>query len=257
MTAKPLLKIERLTVEVEGKRLLDGIDLVIRPGEIHVIFGPNGSGKSSLINTIMGIPPYRVIGGDIQFNGTSILSLPIDERARLGIGLAFQQSPTVADVSFAALSQAMGIDKEEAQKEAHTLGLLDHLARGLNAGFSGGERKRGELLQLLWQQPQLIMLDEPESGVDVESIQLLTATIARVFQKDLPIRERTVGGIIITHTGSILEELHATHGYVLVNGRLMCSGSPLEIFDQVKAHGFAACLQEARTEKRAYDFVRQ
>lgn len=256
MNGKPLLQIENLVVEVEGKRLLDGIDMEIREGEIHVVFGPNGSGKSSLIKAIMGLPPYRVTHGEIRFRGESILGLPIDERARLGVGLAFQQPPAVLDVSLSALGKALGIDKNRLDAEAAGLGMGGHINRGLNDGFSGGEQKRSELLQLLLQRPKLLLLDEPESGVDVDSLKLLTAVIERLFQRDLPIRERTIGGIIVTHTGSVLKHLHATRGYVLVNGRIMCSGAPLDIFDQISANGFGNCLAEGRVKENIHDFLK-
>ncbi len=256
MMTKPLLEIDGLTVEIGGKPLLHGVDLVVQPGEIHVIFGPNGSGKSTLIKTIMGLPPYEVAAGDIRFEGESILGLSIDERARVGIGLAFQQPPTVRDVSLATLGKALGIDPDALTNEASLLGLGGHLHRGLNDGFSGGEQKRSELFQLLLQRPRLVLLDEPESGVDVDSLKLITGVIERLFQRDLPIRDRTVGGIIVTHTGSILEHLHATRGYVLVDGRIMCSGAPLDIFDQISAHGFGNCLAEARAKERIHDFLK-
>ena len=252
MSNAPLLEIENLTVKIGAKPLLTGITLTVQPGEIHVIFGPNGSGKSTLIKTIMGLPPHTVTEGDIRFNGKSILGLPIDARARLGIGLAFQQPPTVRDVSLAALGKALKIDNEQLVMATDQLGLTDHLDRGLNDGFSGGEQKRSELLQLLLQRPRLVLLDEPESGVDVDSLKLLTSVVKRLFQKDIPIRDRTVGGIIVTHTGSILEHLHATRGYILIDGRITCSGAPLDIFDQISVHGFKNCLAGARMKEKTY-----
>ena len=256
MTETPLLEIDDLAVSIADEPLLSGINMTVQPGEIHVIFGPNGSGKSSLIKTIMGLPPYEVTAGDIRFDGESILGLSIDERARRGIGLAFQQPPAVRDVSLSALAKALKLDKERLAEAADSLGMRHHLDRGLNDGFSGGEQKRGELLQLLLQRPRLVLLDEPESGVDVDSLKLLRGVIERLFQRDLPIRERTVGGIIVTHTGSILEHLHATRGYVLVDGRIMCSGAPLDIFDQISKHGFGNCLAEARIKERIHDFLK-
>ena len=244
MNGKQFLEIKDLVVEVAGKRLLDGINMEICEGEIHVVFGPNGSGKSSLINTIMGLPSYCVTHGEIRFRGEPILDLSISERARLGISLAFQQPPTVSGVSLSALFKAMEIDGERIEELAKDLNMGEHLNRNINAGFSGGEMKRGEMLQLLAQKPELVLLDEPESGVDVDSIQLLTQITRRLFQKEIPIRERTTGGIIVTHTGSILEHLHANRGYVMINGRLMCSGAPLDIFTQIRRHGFGACIQE-------------
>lgn len=253
---KPLLEIENLTVVIDDAPLLSNVNMTIAAGEIHVVFGPNGTGKSSLIKAIMGLPPYRVMSGDIRFEGESILNLPIDERARLGIGLAFQQPPAVRDVPLSALGKALGIDAQRLDDEAARLGMEGHVNRGLNDGFSGGEQKRSELLQLLLQRPKLLLLDEPESGVDVDSLKLLTAVIERLFQRDLPIRERTVGGIIVTHTGSVLKHLHATRGYVLVNGHIMCSGSPLDIFDQISKNGFGNCLAEARIKEKIHDFLK-
>ena len=174
---KPLLEIENLTVAIDDEPLLSGVNLTVAPGEIHIVFGPNGTGKSSLIKAIMGLPPYRVTSGDVRFEGESILGLPIDERARLGVGLAFQQPPAVRDVSLSALSKALGIEKGKLDDEAAGLGMGGHINRGLNDGFSGGEQKRSELLQLLLQRPRLLLLDEPESGVDVDSLKLLTAVI--------------------------------------------------------------------------------
>ena len=253
---KPLLEIENLTVAIDDEPLLSGVNLTVAPGEIHIVFGPNGTGKSSLIKAIMGLPPYRVTSGDVRFEGESILGLPIDERARLGVGLAFQQPPAVRDVSLSALSKALGIEKGKLDDEAAGLGMGGHINGGLNDGFSGGEQKRSELLQLLLQRPKLLLIDEPESGVDVDSLKLLTAVIERLFQRDLPIRERTVGGIIVTHTGSVLKHLHATRGYVLVNGRIMCSGAPLDIFDQISANGFGNCLAEGRVKENIHDFLK-
>ena len=253
---KPLLEIENLTVAIDDEPLLSNVNMTVAPGEIHVVFGPNGTGKSSLIKAIMGLPPYRVVSGDIRFEGESILNLPIDERARLGIGLAFQQPPAVRDVSLLALGKALGIKDDVLKDEAEGLGMDAHIKRGLNDGFSGGEQKRSELLQLLLQRPKLILLDEPESGVDVDSLKLMTSVIERLFQRDLLIRERTVGGIIVTHTGSVLKHLHATRGYVLVNGKIMCSGAPLDIFDQISKHGFGNCLAEALMKEKIHDFLK-
>lgn len=242
----PLLQIVDLTVSLNGHPLLQEVNLTVEPGEIHVVFGPNASGKSSLIKTIMGLPPYVVTEGDIRFNGESIMDMSIDERARLGIGLAFQHPPTVRDVPLSALGQALGIDPEQLTEEAGRLEFDGHISRGLNDGFSGGEQKRSELLQLILQGPQLFLLDEPESGVDMDSLKLFSGVIRHLFQKELPIRKRTVGGLIVTHTGGILENVHATRGYVLVDGRILCSGAPLDILDQIAKYGFENCIAAAR-----------
>jgi Fe-S cluster assembly ATP-binding protein len=252
---KPLLEVDDLTVKIGGKRLLSGINLTVAPGEIHVVFGPNGSGKSTLIKAIMGLPPYMVTSGDIRFQGKSILGLEINERAGLGIGLAFQQPPAVRGVSLSVLGKALGLDVQRIDAAVSALEMDNHLERGLNDGFSGGEQKRSELLQLLLQQPKLVLLDEPESGVDVDSLKLLTGVIKRLFQKDIPILDRTVGGMIVTHTGSVLKHLHATRGYILIDGRITCSGVPLDIFDQISEHGFANCVAGAQAKEKTNDPV--
>jgi Fe-S cluster assembly ATP-binding protein len=203
----------------------------------------------------MGLPPYEVTSGDILFEGKSILDLAINERAKLGIGLSFQQPPAVRGVSLSVLGKALGLDQKRIETEVAALDMNSHVERGLNDGFSGGEQKRSELLQLLLQRPKLLLLDEPESGVDVDSLKLLTNVIKKLFQKDIPIVERTVGGIIVTHTGSVLQHLHATRGYILIDGGITCSGVPLDIFDQISEHGFADCLAGAHAKEKTNDSV--
>ncbi len=249
--SQPLLELVDLHVSVEGKRLLHGVDLAIRPGEVHVIFGPNGSGKSTLIHTIMGLPAYKVERGDIRFEGRSILQMAVDERARLGIGLSFQNPPVVSGVSLGTLLKVMGAGGEVLERYAEELRMDAHLERGLNAGFSGGEMKRSELLQLMVQQPKLVLLDEPESGVDIDSIGLLSGVMRTLFERHLPIRERRRSGIVVTHTGTILERLNADRGYVLIGGKIMCSGPPLEILSTLKREGFHRCILEWRREQGA------
>ncbi len=250
MSERPLLEIDGLSVQVGEERLLDGVGLQLRRGEIHVVFGPNGSGKSSLLSAIMGLPPYHITAGEIRFEGESIVDWTPAERARRGIGLSFQHPPNVEGVPLRTLIAAMG-DTGELEERASRLQLGDHLDRDVNVGYSGGERKRSELLQLWMQAPEVVLLDEPESGVDVDSIERLTAVARLLFDKDRPIRERRRAGIIVTHTGTILERLHANHGYVMIDGRLICAGAPLEIFDQIKRHGFEGCIAEARGDRGA------
>jgi Fe-S cluster assembly ATP-binding protein len=245
-----LLEIKNLTVEVGGKRLLRGLDMTVCEGETHVVFGPNGSGKTTLVNAIMGLPEYKVTKGDILFKGDSILDWNLTARAKAGIGLAFQHPPVVEGVSLGVLLESI-VPKEKTSKEiAKKTGMEDYLDREVNVGFSGGERKKDELLQLMAQCPQLVMFDEPDSGVDVDSIKLMVNIIRKLLQKNKPIRERKNSGIIVTHSGVILEAIHADKGYVLVNGKLLCSGPPLDIFDQVKNFGFERCLKEARESEK-------
>ncbi len=241
-----LLEVQNLTVEVGDKRLLQGIDLVIREGETHIIFGPNGSGKTTLVNAIMGLPEYKVVDGDILYKGDSILEWNLTRRAKAGIGLAYQHPPVVEGVTLGLLLKTMVPDKKTSEEIARKVHMEDYLEREVNVGFSGGERKKDELLQLLAQSPQLVMFDEPDSGVDVDSIKLMVGIIRRLLEKNKPIRERKNGGIIVTHSGMILEQLHADKGYVIVDGRMLCSGPPLDIFDQIKKFGFERCIKEAR-----------
>lgn len=245
-----LLEVKNLSVKAEDIQLLYNVDLNVRRGEIHVVFGPNGSGKSSLVNTIMGLPNYKVISGDIKFKGKSILDLDLSERANLGIGLAFQHSPVVEGVSLDALIRAISKNKKSVDKITEETYLKEHLSRDVNVGFSGGERKRGELLQLLAQSPELIMFDEPDSGVDVESLGLIVKIIKKLMQKDILIKDRKNSGIIVTHSGDILKGVHANIGYVMINGRIVCSGAPLDIFDHIKTNGFGQCEREAKKFKK-------
>jgi len=246
-----LLEIKNLVVEVEGKCLLRGLDMVIEEGETHVVFGPNGSGKTTLVNAIMGLPEYKVVEGEILFKGDSILDWNLTRRAKAGIGLAFQHPPVVEGVSLGVLLKTMVPDKKTSEEIARKINMEDYLEREVNVGFSGGERKKDELLQLMAQAPQFVMFDEPDSGVDVDSIKLMVKIMRKLLQKNKPIRERKNSGIIVTHSGVILEEIHADKGYVIVDGKLLCSGPPLDIFDQVKNYGFERCIKEARESEKA------
>ncbi|MBC7337911.1 MAG: ATP-binding cassette domain-containing protein, partial [Clostridia bacterium] len=177
--------------------------------------GPNGSGKTSLLGAIMGFARYRVVSGKIYFQGEDITTWPIDARARLGIGLSFQRPPTVRGVTTRQLVGVCGRGQVEVEALAEELNFRDFLDRDVNLGFSGGELKRSELLQLLAQDPQLVLLDEPESGVDLENIALIGRVINRLLERDVVHREgksqreirrgRRKAGLVITHTGYILD----------------------------------------------------
>ncbi|MCH3913721.1 MAG: ATP-binding cassette domain-containing protein [Acidaminococcaceae bacterium] len=168
-----MLKIEHLSVEAEGREILHDINLHIRPGEVHVLFGPNGTGKSTLISTIMGFGQYKITAGKIYFKGEDITHMPIFDRAKLGIGVMIQRPPTIKGLSLRQMVNLCGDTKEETEMMAKWMRLDHFLDRSVNEGFSGGEIKRSELLQLMAQKPDLLLLDEPESGVDVENIALV------------------------------------------------------------------------------------
>ncbi len=225
-----MLEIRNLTVEVEGKKVLQGLDLEVGEKERHVLFGPNGSGKTSLVLTILGFPQYKVVSGSIRFDGVELLGKSIDERARLGLAVAFQKPPAVRGVRLGDILQYLG-------GEGGLLSLLnlseDFLARELNVGFSGGEMRRTEVLQVLAQKAKLAFFDEPDSGLDVENLE----TVGRAINEFL--RERS--GIIITHMGHILRHVQVDFAHVLLNGRIACSGSPSKILAQILKEGYKWC----------------
>ena len=248
-----MLKIDDLQVTLEDKEILKHIDLEIYPGETHVLFGPNGSGKTSLLMTIMGYPQYKVVAGKIIFKGKDITHMSINERARMGIGMSYQRPPTINGLKtrqMVKLCAAHEVDENDLAKQVNFEQFLD---RDVNAGFSGGEIKRSELLQLMAQNPDLMLFDEPESGVDMENISLVGKTISSLLQKDLLTienktrmqakLERTKMGLIITHTGYILEYVAADKGQVLYDGILSCTNNPREILDCIEESGYEECVR--------------
>jgi Fe-S cluster assembly ATP-binding protein len=248
-----MLRIEDLQVKLGDKEILKHIDLEILPGETHVLFGPNGSGKTSLLMTIMGYPQYRVTGGKILFKGKDITYAPINERARLGIGMSYQRPPTIHGVKTRQMVEICAGGDVDTEQLAKQVNFYDFLDRDINAGFSGGEIKRSELMQLLAQKADLMLFDEPESGVDLENISLIGNTISSLLQRDLASdpkktkkalrAERTKMGLIITHTGFILDYLTADKGQMLFNGILTCSSQPREIFRCISEVGYEECVR--------------
>jgi len=239
-----LMEIRGLVVAVGGKEILHGVNLNIHVGETHVLFGPNGSGKSTLLMTMMGSPRYHVTRGSIIFKGKDIVGLPIDERARMGIGMSVQRPPVVRGVKtrdMVAACVGSRQPEESVESMAARADMSDFLDRDINYGFSGGEVKRSELLQLLAQRPDLALLDEPESGVDLVNIALIGKLINDLLQKDHYLRDRNRSGLIITHTGHILEYVSARTGYVLMDGVVVCEGDPKEILETIKKKGYEEC----------------
>ena len=241
-----ILKIENLYVGVDGKDILHGVDLEIRAGETSALFGPNGSGKSTLLMAIMGFPKYQVNKGKIILKGKDITMVPLDERARLGIGMSFQRPPVVRGVKTRDMIAASLRGKGDAESISHLAGranLADFLDREINYGFSGGEIKRSEMMQLLAQKPELVLLDEPESGVDLVNIALIGELINGLLEKDCPILKRKCAGFIITHTGHILDYINARTGYVMIDGRIVCMGDSREILATIKEKGYEECAK--------------
>jgi Fe-S cluster assembly ATP-binding protein len=239
-----MLEIENLSVAIGDKQILHDVCLAVPKGETHALFGPNGSGKTTLLMTIMGFPRYRVTKGTIRLLGEDITNLPMDERARMGVGMSFQRPPAVRGVKTMDVLRSLESDKTSRQDmcdfatELNLNGLLD---REINHGFSGGEIKRSELLQLFAQAPRLVLLDEPESGVDLVNMALVGQMTNRLLQKDLR-RTRSRSGLIITHTGHILDYVNAIKGYVMIEGTLLSEGNPLDVLDCIKRSGYEECI---------------
>lgn len=238
-----MIRIEDMRVEVEGREILHGVNIVLGVGETQALFGPNGSGKTTLLMAIMGFPRYKVTGGKIVFKGEDITHTGLDERARLGIGMSFQRPPVVKGVKTRDLIAASGggrIPENEIEELTTRLNMADLMEREINAGFSGGEIKRSELLQLMVQGPDLVLLDEPESGVDLVNMGLIGDMTNQLLQKALH-RTRQRSGLIITHTGHILNYVHAGRGYVMLDGMIISQGESMEILDCIKEQGFEEC----------------
>jgi Fe-S cluster assembly ATP-binding protein len=238
-----MLDIKDLTVRIGEKKILHNINLSIHKGETAILFGPNGSGKTSLLKTIIGIPDFRLESGSIIFKGSDITALSIDERARLGIGMAFQRPPAIRGVILRDLLQIcmkkVRIDfQDQINRSAARLTLLDFLDRDINLGFSGGEIKRSELLQLIAQAPDFLMLDEPDSGVDLVSMSCVGKAINELLQKDRRADMRSAAGLLITHAGYLLNYVNADRAYVMLDGNIHCSGNPIDLLEDIKNKGY-------------------
>ncbi|MCS7144222.1 MAG: ABC transporter ATP-binding protein [Archaeoglobaceae archaeon] len=238
-----MLRIVNLSVEVDGKRILHNVNLYVKKGETFALFGPNGSGKSTLLNAIVGNPAYKIVGGRIIFKKVDITNLPTDERIKLGLGMSFQNPPKIHGVKLidilkhcAKLSESENKIMELAEK----LRMKDHLNRSINVGFSGGEVKRSEVLQLLLMNPDFVLLDEPDSGVDLENIAIVGSAISELLEREKEEREK--GGIIITHQGHILDYVSADYGVILYKGRVACVGDPRDIIAQIRKNGYEGCI---------------
>ncbi len=248
-----LLEIENLGVEVAGKRVLKDVNLSIAEGETHVLLGPNGAGKSTLFLTILGFPQYEIVQGSIKFKGQDITNLSTAERVKLGIGVSFQTPPAIRGVSVRDLLKIeshQDMDEElnpRMQELAKQLKFSDEfLDRDVNLGFSGGEVKRSEILQLLAQMPDFTMFDEPDSGVDIENVELLASEIGTLLDKDKPQGSRQRSGLLITHLGYILNFVSADKAHVLIDGVISCSGNPTEILEDIRKNGFNGCVECAQ-----------
>jgi Fe-S cluster assembly ATP-binding protein len=242
-----MLKIEDLQVEIDGQEIVKGLDLEVGKGEIHAIMGPNGSGKSTLANVLMGHPRYEVTGGSITFQGEDVFELEPDERAKLGMFLAFQYPSEVPGVSVANfLRTAVNSVREEELSPMEMYRLLQEkmaimqmdpkfAERYLNEGFSGGEKKRNEILQMLMLDPKLAIMDETDSGLDIDALQVVARGVNEL-------RGPEFSAVIITHYQRILRYIEPDHVHVMLDGRLVTSGGK-ELAEEL--------------EEKGYDWVRQ
>lgn len=249
-----MLEINDLHVNIGEREVLKGIDLSIDEGETFILFGPNGSGKTTLLMTLMGFGNYTITKGSIVFKGHDITNAPIYERARLGIGMSFQRPPTIHGLKTRHLVELCGQGNSVGVEElADKVNMTSFLERDINSGFSGGEIKRSELLQLMAQNPSLVLFDEPESGVDLENMHLIGETVRNLLSNGIQPRpdksmleqkeQRRTSGLIITHTGYILDYVNADRGQVLYDGHLCCVANAREILDHIGKYGYQECVR--------------
>jgi Fe-S cluster assembly ATP-binding protein len=247
------LEIKNLHVNAEDKQILKGVDLAVRNGEIHALMGPNGSGKSTLANAVMGHPSLDVTEGSVRFDGVDITESAPDERSRAGLFMAFQYPVAVPGVTVAkylrvvmnAHREARGeqpVSLKEFRKTVEAAMELtnvprDFSSRYINDGFSGGEKKRMEILQLALQKPKLAVLDETDSGLDVDALKTVSAGVNAVRE------ESPMGVLIITHYQRILHLIEPTHVHIMFEGRIVKEGGP-ELVEKIETEGYASIRAE-------------
>ncbi|HET9440963.1 MAG TPA: Fe-S cluster assembly ATPase SufC [Longimicrobiales bacterium] len=251
--AEPLLKISDLhaVIAEDGTEILKGVNLELAVGEIHAIMGPNGSGKSTLSKVLSGHPAYEVTEGEVIFRGENLLEMEVDERARAGLFLAFQYPVDIPGVSIAnflrTAMQARSPDGEvdifdfqEALLEKMALLEMDpsFAERSVNEGFSGGEKKRNEILQLAMLDPVLAVMDETDSGLDIDALKVVSNGVNTLHQQH---GEMSI--LLITHYQRLLDYITPDYVHVMVGGRLVRSGGP-ELAKQLESHGYAAYQEE-------------
>ena len=247
------LEIKNLHVSIDGKEILKGLDLAVEQGKVHAIMGPNGTGKSTLAYTLMGHPNYTVTEGEVHFKGQNVLELEPDERSRLGIFLAFQYPVAIPGVTVANFLRTAINSRRRAEnpedkgipipefrkllKEQMTLLKMDHnfAGRYLNEGFSGGEKKRAEILQLATLKPEIAILDETDSGLDIDALRIVADGVNALMNKDM-------GVLVITHYQRLLNYIKPDYVHVMLDGRIVESGGP-----DLALH----------LEEQGYDWVRE
>lgn len=248
--SEQLLQINQIHADIEEKEILHGVSLNINPGETHVLMGPNGAGKSTLGHVLMGNPKYHISSGNLIFKGNDITGESTDKRARDGIFLSFQEPLEVPGLSLesfirSAIRQKTGRPirvwefHKELKKAMDVLQLDEsYTQRSLNVGFSGGEKKKAEILQLMMLKPSLAILDETDSGLDVDAVRLVSEGV-RAYQ-----REQKGALLIITHSTRILEALHVDYTHVMVGGHIVATGDS-SLVDKINEEGYESFIQAA------------
>ncbi|MBN2150667.1 MAG: ABC transporter ATP-binding protein [Candidatus Lokiarchaeota archaeon] len=246
-----MLDIRNISVSVgegkERKPVLKDLSLHVEDGEVHVIFGPNGSGKTTLVQTMLGYPGYTIDSGKIEIDGADITQLPINERVARGLGVVFQHPPAVRGIKLNDMANLVLKKKNtddvlpETADWAKRLNMEAFLKRDVNYGFSGGEKKRAEVMQIILQNPSFLLLDEPDSGVDVENVEIIGRLLNKFLQRDLKPQARKKAAVIITHLGYLLNFVKTDRAHVLCDGQFLCSGDPKEIYANILKNGFDKC----------------
>ncbi len=257
MEAKPYLEIKDLHAETEGNPILKGVNLAMNQGETHALMGPNGSGKSTLANVIMGHPAYEVTAGEILFEGQNLLELEPEERAQAGVFLAFQYPVAIPGVSVAKFLKSAH-DATHGEKKLKPAEFLKQLRenikylevddsfinRYLNDGFSGGEKKRMEILQMLTLQPRFAVMDETDSGLDIDALKVVSKGVNKLTGPDF-------GLLVITHYERILRYIHPDHLHILIDGQVAHSGGP-ELVKKLEESGYDWVREEFGQEVLAH-----
>ena len=231
-----LLKITNLTIRLEKKIILDKVNLKLKKGEIHALLGPNGSGKTTLAQVLMGLPPYKIVRGTIIFKGRNITKFTPEKRSKLGLGLVFQNPPAIKGVTLNSLIQEIASDKKKKPEFFSEKTITSLRTREINLGFSGGEKKISELYQVVCLNPELVILDEIDSGLDIERLQKIIRFIKHKFHS----QQRAF--LIITHREDILKYLNPSMTHILLDGKLICSSKDwLSIWKTIKKYGYEKC----------------
>lgn len=240
--SKTLLEIKGLETKIEDKSILKGLDLTVNKGEIHVIMGPNGAGKSTLANTLMGHPNYQQVAGDVTFEGEDLDELKVDERAKKGLFLSFQYPEEIpgvtvenflrtAKTAVTGEQQSVLKFKKSLKTKMDSLGMdASYATRYLNQGFSGGEKKKNEILQMLVLEPKLVILDETDSGLDVDAIKIVADGVKTYASEENSI-------VIITHYNKLLSYIEPDYVHILKEGKIIKTGGK-ELADHIDEAGF-------------------